>query len=150
MSLWRREQKKLNALDTVHQFIAFVHSGDDDLTKLTKLLHKNMISECIDKSKVNNTLLKYSTAKDFLNIFKVRHKCDDFSKNFKLKESKITCTDMTYTIVTTGKIIIYDSSLGFSKIMDFEETYVLTIESENNTIVRLENSYSKKFIKFLG
>ena len=58
MSLWRKEQKKVNSLDTVYQFIGFVYSGDDDLNKLNKLLHKNLILECTNKSNINNKILK--------------------------------------------------------------------------------------------
>lgn len=149
MSLWRREQKKLNPLDTVYQFLGFVYSGDDDLTKLNKLLHKNVVSECFNESRITNKKLKYNTLKELLDIFRVKFKYGDFSKNFKLKETNVTCNNLTYTIVTKGEIIIFDQSFRFNKVMDYEETYVLTLESENNTIVRLENVYSAKFVKFL-
>jgi hypothetical protein len=149
MSSWLRakEQKKINSIETIHDFVGFMHSGSDDYSKLTKLLSKILVVNVHDAS--YKTTIIYTTHKEYIEFLEscYRNKMN-FANGFNIKETTIKFENNTYIINTKGTIKIFDKKFNFNKIAELDETFTITTDDEN-LINSIHSSITTQFIQFL-
>jgi hypothetical protein len=141
-----KEVKKPNNIEIVYNFIGFVYSGDEDLTKLSKFLSKNIQTDTTD---TNNSKANHNSLREYTDFFGIYHrKSRNYIDNFTLNETNIRFDKEKFYINTIGKIKIFDGKFGFYKLMNFTEQFILSLD-ENNNILKLENISNLRFLKFV-
>lgn len=149
MSSWLRgkDHKKLNSIETIHEFIGFMHSGSDDYSRLTKLLSKNIMITI--NTPQFRSIVKYKSHNEYTNYLESCYKgLMDFTNGFNLNETTIKYENSTYIISTKGTIRLHDKKFNLYKIAELDETFTITTDAEN-LINSIDTTLKTQFIQFI-
>lgn len=132
--------------------MTYLHSGDKDTTKLTRLLCDNtdFMSTNIN---TKGDKYEFNSVKFYIDFFQTYyHKLRNYEK-FELKDLNIKPNGKNkYDIKVTGKMIMFDNLFNYWKLMEIDDLYTITIGYKNNESIYLIKSINSntnaKFIRF--